>query len=56
MKLLIDLTTDVQTLDFTELPHYLTDLYVTSDETYYFYDLHAKSIRAVYPNPALLAD
>ena len=53
MKTLIDLSNDVLVTDFAPFRNYLFDFYITTDGIIYFYDGDLKSIRAIYPNPAL---
>lgn len=52
-KTLLNPQTDIEVTDITPMPHTLSAFFVTSDETFLFYDADAKAVRAVYPNPDL---
>lgn len=50
-KVLLNPSTDIEVLDLLKLPSTPSNLFVTQDECFVFYDDVGKVIRMIYPNP-----
>lgn len=51
-KSILNPSTDIEVLDLLKLPNKPTNLFVTQDEHFLFYDDAGKAIRMIYPNPS----
>ena len=52
-KTLLNPQTDIEVTDLTPMPRVLNSIFVTTGESFLFYDVEAKAVRLVYPNPEL---